>query len=89
MAEAGQPIEVIASEQAAVAATMAAPPPARFARLDRVLALATEIPAAILVTVETLVLLAGVVSRYVFNQSSPGPTSSPRFCFYGSRCSVP
>jgi tripartite ATP-independent transporter DctM subunit len=66
-AEAGGPIELLASEQAAVAATAAAPP-ARFARLDRALALATEIPAAILVSVEILVLLAGVVSRYVFNQ---------------------
>src|SRR5216684_2207803 len=67
MAEAGGPIEILASEQAAVAA-MAAAPPARFARLDRLLALATEIPAAILVSVEILVLLAGVVSRYAFNR---------------------
>src|SRR5437764_8378852 len=66
--EAGAPIESLASEQAAVAAVAAAAPPARFARLERVLALGTEIPAAILVTVEILVLLAGVVSRYVFNQ---------------------
>ena len=40
----------------------------RFERLDRALALATEIPAAVLVAVEVAVLLAGVVSRYVFNR---------------------
>jgi tripartite ATP-independent transporter DctM subunit len=40
----------------------------RFERLDRALALATEIPAAALVAVEVVVLLAGVVSRYVFNR---------------------
>src|SRR5438552_11325849 len=68
MAEAGGAIEFLASEQAAVAAVTAAALPRRFARLDRALALATEIPAAILVSVEILVLLAGVVSRYVFNQ---------------------
>src|SRR5207245_6878626 len=68
MAEAGGPIEILASEQAAVAAITAAALPRRFARLDRTLALATEIPAAILVSVEILVLLAGVVSRYVFNR---------------------
>ena len=39
-----------------------------FARLDRWLARLTEIPAAILVAVEILVLLAGVISRYVFNR---------------------
>src|SRR5437763_9847567 len=67
-AEAGAPIESLASEQAAVAAVAAAAPPARFARLERILALGTEIPAAILVSIEILVLLAGVVSRYVFNR---------------------
>src|ERR1700687_5125168 len=66
-AEAGGPIELVASEQAAVAAVTAALP-RRFARLDRILALATEVPAAVLVSVEILVLLAGVVSRYVFNR---------------------
>src|SRR5437764_15123329 len=66
--EAGAPIESLASEQAAVAAVAAAPPPARFARLDRILAAATEIPAAILVFIEICVLFAGVVSRYVFNE---------------------
>ena len=40
----------------------------RFERLDRALALTTEIPAAVLVAVEVAVLLAGVVSRYVFNR---------------------
>src|ERR1700692_4010637 len=37
-------------------------------RLDHLLARITEIPAAILVAVETLVLLAGVISRYGFNR---------------------
>ncbi|WP_414718833.1 TRAP transporter large permease subunit [Undibacterium sp.] len=35
--------------------------------LDRMLALASEVPAAILVALEILILLAGVTSRYVFN----------------------
>ena len=43
-------------------------PPRRFARLDRALALATEIPAAALVVAEIVILFAGVVSRYVFNK---------------------
>jgi tripartite ATP-independent transporter DctM subunit len=41
-------------------------PGARFARLDRALALLTEVPAAALVGAEIVVLLVGVVSRYVF-----------------------
>ena len=40
----------------------------RFPRLDRGLALLTEIPAAALVVLEVIILLAGVISRYVFNQ---------------------
>ena len=59
---------VTASEQGAAAAAADAAPPPRFARLDAVLAVATELPAAILVGVEILVLLLGVVSRYVFNR---------------------
>jgi tripartite ATP-independent transporter DctM subunit len=42
--------------------------PARFAKLDSVLAWITELPAAILVVVEIAVLLSGVVARYVFNR---------------------
>jgi tripartite ATP-independent transporter DctM subunit len=42
--------------------------PPRFARLDAALALVTEIPAAILVAVEILVLFAGVVARYGFHR---------------------
>lgn len=38
------------------------------AHADRVLALVTEVPAAILVLLEIVVLLSGVVSRYVFHQ---------------------
>ncbi|MEI6213817.1 MAG: TRAP transporter large permease subunit [Desulfuromonadales bacterium] len=41
--------------------------PERFALLDKVVKLVTEIPAALLVFAEILVLLAGVISRYVFN----------------------
>ncbi|MBV9522029.1 MAG: TRAP transporter small permease subunit, partial [Alphaproteobacteria bacterium] len=37
-----------------------------FARLDQALAWASEVPAAFLVALEIIVLLAGVVSRYVF-----------------------
>jgi tripartite ATP-independent transporter DctM subunit len=37
-------------------------------RLDRFLASITEIPAAVLVAVEIVVLLAGVISRYVLNR---------------------
>jgi len=54
-------VEAMAATQAAGAEAA----PARFARLDRVLAVATEVPAALLVGVEILVLLIGVVSRYV------------------------
>jgi tripartite ATP-independent transporter DctM subunit len=57
---------VPASEQAVVVGE--AGRPLRFGRLDAVLAIATEVPAAILVGVEILVLLMGVVSRYVFNR---------------------
>jgi len=40
----------------------------RFRRIDRVLAWITEVPAAILVVAEIVILFSGVVSRYVFNQ---------------------
>src|SRR5580693_3302412 len=52
---------IVSSSEQAIAA------PLRFARLERALAWATEVPAAALVGVEILVLLIGVVSRYVFN----------------------
>ena len=47
-----------------------APPAARgwLAAIERGLALVTEVPAALLLLAETLVLLAGVVSRYVLHQ---------------------
>ena len=38
-----------------------------FRTADRALALITEVPAAILVGLEIVILLAGVISRYVFN----------------------
>ena len=36
-------------------------------RFDRVIATITEFPAAVLVALETVILLAGVISRYIFN----------------------
>src|SRR5580693_3706945 len=66
MAAGDTPAILPASEQAVLAMRRPAAP--RFARLDTILAWATEIPAAILVAVEILVLFAGVVSRYGFNR---------------------
>jgi tripartite ATP-independent transporter DctM subunit len=60
-------LEVSASVQGIAAAAAPESAPVRFARLERILAVATEIPAAALVGVEILVLLIGVLSRYVFN----------------------
>jgi tripartite ATP-independent transporter DctM subunit len=48
--------------------TLADTAPPRFRRLDRTLGLVTEIPAAVLVVAEIVILFAGVVSRYVFNR---------------------
>ena len=45
----------------------AAPRRAAWMRLDRTLAAITEYPAAVLVALETLILFAGVISRYIFN----------------------
>lgn len=59
---------VAASEQAITAAQDSARKPIRFARLEAVLAWATELPAAVLVGVEIGVLLVGVVARYGFNR---------------------
>ena len=47
---------------------------------------AVEAVAAVLVAVEIAVLLAGIISRYVFNNPSSGPTSWPRCCSSGWRC---
>jgi len=44
-----------------------APRGAGWVLFDRALALLTEVPAAVLVALEALILFAGVVSRYVFN----------------------
>ncbi|MEO8137288.1 MAG: TRAP transporter large permease subunit, partial [Betaproteobacteria bacterium] len=49
------------------AASLSAPA-ARFPRLDQMLGWITEIPAALLVVAEIVILFAGVVSRYVFNK---------------------
>ena len=45
----------------------AAPRSAGWLRFDRILAALTEFPAAVLVALESLILFAGVISRYVFN----------------------
>ena len=45
----------------------AAPRSRGFAAFDRAIAWLTELPAAALVLIETVILFAGVVSRYVFN----------------------
>ena len=42
--------------------------PSRFRGVDRALGWVTEIPAALLVVAEIVILFAGVVSRYVFNK---------------------
>lgn len=59
------------SEDAAAAAALARPDSAwlrAVAHADRLLAFVTEVPAALLVLVEILVMLSGVVSRYVFHR---------------------
>jgi tripartite ATP-independent transporter DctM subunit len=40
---------------------------AGWVRLDRIVAAITEYPAAVLVALESVILLAGVISRYIFN----------------------
>jgi len=45
----------------------AAPRSSGFAAFERAVALLTELPAAVLVLLETVILFAGVVSRYVLN----------------------
>ncbi|HUN49785.1 MAG TPA: TRAP transporter large permease subunit [Candidatus Sulfotelmatobacter sp.] len=61
------PALVPASEQAILAGEGGATAQ-RFARLDTMLAWMTEVPAAILVAVEIVVLFAGVVARYGFDR---------------------
>ncbi|RYE68949.1 MAG: TRAP transporter small permease subunit, partial [Oxalobacteraceae bacterium] len=59
------------SERPDVAATLAPPQTVWLrgvAHGERLLALVTEVPAALLVVVEILVLLSGVISRYVFHR---------------------
>ena len=66
---AGSDIEIVpASEQAIAAAEDSTRAPIRFGRLETILAWVTEVPAAILVGVEILVLLVGVIARYAFNR---------------------
>src|SRR6195952_3421241 len=54
-------------DEAGAAPVALRPSRSRFHKLDRGLALLTEIPAAALVVLEVVSLLAGVISRYVFN----------------------
>ena len=42
--------------------------PSRFRGIDRALGWLTEVPAALLVVAEIVILFAGVVSRYIFNK---------------------
>jgi tripartite ATP-independent transporter DctM subunit len=65
---AGDSIEGLASEQGIANAMLPSGRAVHFARLDRALAWATELPAAGLVAVEMVVLLVGVISRYIFNR---------------------
>ena len=59
------------------------------ARIDAGLGRLVEVPAGLLVVADIVVLLAGVVARFVFHQPrSSGPTSSRRSCSCGSRCSA-
>jgi tripartite ATP-independent transporter DctM subunit len=51
----------------AAAPASASPRSTGWVQFDRVLAILTEWPAAVLVALETVILFAGVVSRYVFN----------------------
>jgi tripartite ATP-independent transporter DctM subunit len=67
-ADAGDPAAPVALERAGLGSAATHHWSKASGRLDRVLACVTEIPAAILVAVEIVVLLAGVISRYVFNR---------------------
>ena len=60
-------VATVSGLEGAGAAEASAAPPRRLPWLDRALALLTEVPAAVLVAVEIVVLFAGVVSRYVFH----------------------
>ncbi|MFI4988434.1 MAG: TRAP transporter large permease subunit, partial [Alphaproteobacteria bacterium] len=60
--------ESAATDPEAHAALGVEPRGGRFPQLERALAWITELPAAVLVVVETIVLFAGVVSRYVFDR---------------------
>ncbi len=55
-------------------------------RAGELLKPAVAIPAAGLVVAEIVVLLAGIVARYVFHSPSSGRTSSPASCSCGSPC---
>ncbi|HUC68097.1 MAG TPA: TRAP transporter large permease subunit [Stellaceae bacterium] len=67
MAGEREALATVSGLEGAGAAEPGATQPQRALWLDRALALITEVPAAILVAVEIVVLFAGVVSRYVFH----------------------
>ena len=67
MAGEREALATVSGLEGAGAAETGAARPQRALWLDRALALITEVPAAILVAVEIVVLFAGVVSRYVFH----------------------
>ena len=56
------------------------------ARISNALIPIVEIPAALLVVAEIVVLLAGIIGRYVFHRPPSGRTSSPASCSSGSPC---
>jgi hypothetical protein len=55
-------------------------------KLNKALGTLVEVPAALLVLAEVVVLLMGVTSRYVFTSRSYGPTNWHRSCSSGWRC---
>jgi tripartite ATP-independent transporter DctM subunit len=67
MAGEREALATVSGLEGAGAAETSAARPQRALWLDRALALITEVPAAILVAVEIVVLFAGAVSRYVFD----------------------
>ena len=63
--------------------------PSLIASIDQVLGLMVEIPAALLVVAEIVILFAGVVARYGLRQPLVWSDELARSCSCGWRCSVP
>lgn len=72
------------------AAGIAASPPiagqGALAALDQALGRLVEIPAALLVVAEIVILFAGVVARYALHTPWSGRTNWPRCFSFGWRC---